>query len=128
MGREHIMHMMPQFNDDLFQCPDGTLISKSTGKILIDNTKTYEFPSEKMRMVKAPTKDNCWNDNDIYNFNPVKNHTVDVGLSKDDVEYAELSKQENEKLKTNMSDLQKQLLFDLENGRIFKNTKLIEEN
>ena len=127
MGCEHMMHMMPQFNDDLFQCPDGTLISKSTGKILRDNTKTSEFPSEKMRMMKTPTEDNCWNDREIYSFNPIKRNNINVGLSKDDIEYAEFSKKENEKLKNNMSDLQKQLLSNLENGGIFKNTKLVEE-
>jgi hypothetical protein len=38
MGCEGKMAMMPQYNSDIFQCPDGTIISISTGKIIKDNS------------------------------------------------------------------------------------------
>jgi len=127
MGQESMMSMMPQFNTDLFQCPDGTLISKSTGKVLRDNTKNTDFPGSKLRMIKQPSSSD-WNDSDIMNFNPCPSNEEQAGLSKDDIAYAELSKKENEKLKQNMTDLQKKLLSDLESGKMLRLTKLVDEN
>jgi hypothetical protein len=128
MGCENMMHMMPQFNDDLFQCPDGTLISKSTGKILRDNTKLTDFPSRKMTMKNFASDYKTWNDREIFDFKPNRRNECDNQMSNDDIAYSEMSKRENEKLKNNMSDLQKRLLADLENGFITKKTRLIDES
>ena len=81
-----------------------------------------------MRMMKVDHGGNDWNDREIYDFNPVKPKEMSVGLSKDDIEYAELSKRENEKLENNMGDLQKELLKKLEDGSLMKKSELIEVN
>lgn len=124
MGAEGKMAMMPQYNSDIFQCPDGTIISISTGKIIKDNLNNQNQSGEKMRWVKSPSE-KTWNDNEIMNLIP--HNQNEVGLSKSDIEYSRISEIQNKKLKDNMSDLQKNLLADLENGNILKKSHFVEE-
>lgn len=50
MGCEGQMSMMPQFNQDLFQCPDGTLISISQRKVIRNSSEDYN--SDKIRTIR----------------------------------------------------------------------------
>lgn len=115
MGCENGLDILPYINPDIHQCPDGTLISKSTGRILRDNTKKTEFPSfmHKCRTIgQVPD----WNSNDMSFDNN--------GLTMDDIQYTKMSEVESKRLRNSMTDDQKRMLSDLENGKIFKLSKL----
>lgn len=128
MGSENRLAFDPQFNPDVFQCPDGTLISKSTGKILRDNTKSTDFQGQKMRMMNTRDLPREWNDREIMSLDPVRQKETEAGLSRADIEYAKISEVENRKLENNMTDFQKKLLADLENGKILKKSGLVPES
>jgi hypothetical protein len=128
MGCEGRMPMVPEYNSDIFQCPDGTLISKSTGRILRDNTKSTDFPGQKMRMINTGSISKEWNDKEIMDFDMSHQKEREAGLSKADIEYAKISEIENKKLEDNMTGLQKKLLADLESGKIVKKSKLVPES
>lgn len=128
MGCEGRMPMIPEYNSDIFQCPDGTLISKSTGKILRDNTKSTDFPGQKMRMMNSGSISKEWNDKEIMDLDLTRQKEKEAGLSKADMEYAKISEIENKKLEDNMTDLQKKLLADLESGKIVKKSRLVPES
>lgn len=118
MGCENGLDILPYINPDIHQCPDGTLISKSTGRILRDNTKTAEFPGSRLRH-KTIDRTPDWNDRNMSFGNG--------SLSMDDIQYARMSEVENRKLRNDMTDEQKRMLSDLENGEIFKLSKLKDE-
>lgn len=128
MGCEGRMPVIPEYNSDIFQCPDGTLISKSTGRILRDNTKSTDFPGEKMRMMNTGSISKEWNDKEIMDLDLTHQKEKEAGLSKADMEYAKISEIENKKLEDNMTDLQKKLLADLESGKIVKKSRLVPES
>ena len=128
MGCEGIMSMMPEYNSDIFQCPDGTLISKSTGKILRDNTKSMDFPGEKMRMMDTGSISKEWNDEEITDLDMSHQREREAGLSREDIEYAKISEIESRNLEANMTDFQKKLLADLESGNILQKSKLVPES
>lgn len=111
MGCENSLDILPHINPDIHQCPDGTLISISTGRIIRDNTKTAEFP--KMRTATHMGDIRDWN-----------SPSVDSGgLSDCDIQYARMAEIENRKLRNSMTDEQKKMLSDLENGKIFRLSK-----
>lgn len=128
LGQENLQYNPHQNNPDIFQAIDGSLFSFSQGKMIRDNTKNIDSPNSKLRIIKDPYSNyQEWNDSEIMSLDIKHQKEIQAGLSRTDIEYAELSKIENDKLVKNMIDLQKQMLNDLENGKWFKTTKLIDD-
>lgn len=115
MGCENSLDILPHIIPDIHQCPDGTLISISTGRIIRDNTKTVKFPKMRTTIHTGGIRD--WN-----------SPSMDSGgLSERDIQYARMSEIENRKLRDSMTDEQKKMLSDLETGKIFRLSKLKNE-
>lgn len=81
-----------------------------------------------MRMMNTRDLPREWNDREIMSLDPVRQKETEAGLSRADIEYAKISEVENRKLENNMTDFQKKLLADLENGKILKKSGLVPES
>lgn len=133
MGSEHLMAFEPRYNKDLFQLSDGTLISKSTGRIVRRGTE-YGSSLECWgnRKIGNPfgSGNTSWNELDglPLNMDPYERRMAEAGLSREDIEYAKRSEIENKKLLANMNEEQKRLLKKLENGKITKPSRLIPDD
>jgi len=130
MGSEHLMAFDPRYNRDLFQLSDGTLISKSTGRIVRKGTEDgSSLGCWGNKKIGNPfeSQNTSWNELDRLplNMDPYERRMTEAGLSKEDVEYAKRGEIENRKLLANMSEEQIRLLRKLENGEITKPSRLI---
>lgn len=50
-----------------------------------------------------------------------------LGFGREDIEYAKMSERKNAELLRNMTDKQKSMLKSLDDGEIFRLSKLVEE-
>lgn len=69
-----------------------------------------------------------WRKEDEMFFDPEHPTEMALGFSREDIEYTKISKKKNKEIINNMSERQKRMLKALESGKIFKLTKLKEEN
>ena len=123
-------HLGSRFKGDLFQLSDGTLISKSTGKIVSkgsEDGRTAECWGNKKIEISFGGQSTSWNELDRLplNMDPYERRMFESGLSKRDVEYAKKGEIENKKLLDNMNEEQIRLLKKLEDGKITKLSRLI---
>jgi hypothetical protein len=130
MGSEHLMAFEPRFNSVLFRLSDGTIISKSTGKIIRNGTESGRNPEcWGSRKIDNPFERHqvSWNDLDKLplQMNPFERKMTEAGLSSEDIAYAKRGEIENRKLLASMTEEQKRLLKKLENGEITKPSSLV---
>lgn len=69
-----------------------------------------------------------WRKEDEMFFDTKHPTEMALGFSREDIEYTKLSEKKNKEIVNNMSERQKRMLKALESGKIFKLTKLKEEN
>lgn len=68
-----------------------------------------------------------WNRQDELYFDPTHPREMSLGFSRKDIEYAKVSEKKNSEMVRSMNNRQKRLLNSLNNGRIFKLSRLVLE-
>ena len=119
----------PSFNGDLLRLSDGTLISKSTGRVVKNGAEEGSSAGcWGNRKIGNPfgVQGASWNDLDRLplNMDPMERRMVEAGLSPEDIEYARMCEAGSRNLVANMSDEQVRLLKKLENGEITRLSRL----
>ena len=125
MGQESGLPFEMQMNPERFYTsPDGTVFDLNTNKMIVKGKYQNNAPGcwgdGKVKWQKSSEPE--WNNRDIYSLG---GYEQTVGLSKDDIAYNEMSKKMNQKLQNNMSDEQKQLLDELNSGKITRKSKIM---
>lgn len=127
-----MMALDPRHNRDLLRLSDGTIISKSTGRVVRNGIEEGSSTGcWGNRKIGNPFGDQgaSWNDLDRLplNMDPNERKMVEVGLSPEDIEYARMREAGSRSLVANMSDEQVKLLKKLENGEITRLSRLVPD-
>lgn len=68
-----------------------------------------------------------WNSRDETFFDPSRQREMALGFGREDIEYAKMSERKNAEILDKMTDKQKSMLKSLEDGEVFKLSRLVEE-
>lgn len=120
-------------NTSLFMLMDGSIVDFKTGKIVLDPNKKFKAagywndPASKIAQYGAQ-----WGKTE--SIESLMSHIGDDGrvedpnMSPESIAYWKRAKAEAAKLEQNLTDEQKQLLDDLNSGKMFPLTKLVDED
>ena len=125
MGMESGLPFEIQMNPERFYTsPDGTVFDLNTNKMIVKGKYQNNAPGcwgdGKIKWQKSPETE--WNDREIHSLG---GNEQNIGLTKNDILYAEMQKKRNQEIENNMSDIQKELLNDLNSGKITRKSKLL---
>lgn len=118
----------------LFKLADGSVIDMKSCKIVLDPNKKWKakgYWNEPYAKIERKSAIGDWGKtpsidsiiDSIDSGEPID----DPNLSPESVRYWKMAREESKKLEQNLTDEQKQLLDDLNSGKLFPLSKLVEE-
>ena len=118
----------------LFKLADGSVIDMKSCKIVFDPNKKWKakgYWNEPYAKIERKSAIGDWGKtpsidsiiDNIDNGKPID----DPNLSPESIRYWKMAREESKKLEQNLTDEQKQLLDDLNSGKLFPLSKLVEE-
>lgn len=122
-------------NSPLFKLSDGSVIDMKKCKVVYDPNirwKAQGYWNDPNATTKKPNEDKEWGKTEtiesmLNNLGKPTDMNNDPNLSPESIRYWNKAKEESKKLEQNLTDEQKQLLDDLNAGKMFRLSKLIEE-
>jgi len=110
---------------EYFTCADGTILNIRTGKVVTDprvlmaRDGEWNIPSIERHGATAE-----WNDAEINSLG--ESDPMSPVISKEDASYWKMAEEESEKIMSNLNDVQKKMLSDLDGGKITKPCGLVD--